>query len=328
MRPSPTARLLPFALAACLPLATRAQVEPPPIAPPVITKAPAPAAAASAATSSDGTAVDASGNAVGTAPEAPPKPDLALWEAGAFAFGAWQPAYPGSDQHLTKFRALPYVIYRGKVLRLEGGTIGVRAVRTPRYEWDLTGAFSFGGGANTVSARAGMPTIGTLVEAGPILRINLGDVSKGLEAARATRLELPVRGVYDLNDDLHGRGVAFEPSLRQQWWKSDTFTFNSTVGALLGSRKLNDLFYGVAPQFTTPERPAYTARGGLIALRAGVGLSYKVAKDVRIYWSGSVETVRGAANEDSPLVKAKQDLNLGVSISWDLWESKARAGAD
>ena len=34
-----------------------------------------------------------------------------------------------------------------------------------------------------------------------------------------------------------------------------------------------------------------------------------------------LETVRGAANEASPLVRRKQDAGLGVSATWGLWRS-------
>jgi hypothetical protein len=34
------------------------------------------------------------------------------------------------------------------------------------------------------------------------------------------------------------------------------------------------------------------------------------------------ETVRGAANEASPLVRSKQDAGFGVSLIWGAWHSE------
>jgi hypothetical protein len=34
-----------------------------------------------------------------------------------------------------------------------------------------------------------------------------------------------------------------------------------------------------------------------------------------------LETVRGAANEESPLVRSKQDAGIGVSLIWGAWHS-------
>jgi hypothetical protein len=302
-----------------------AQVDPLPVAPDGASLAPrakAPAPAASAASAPEGEAA--------TAPPARPQPEPGktldpLWELGAFAFDSWQPAYPGSATHLNKAGALPYAVYRGKFLRLEGGGIGVRAIRTPRYEWDLTGAFSFGGGANKVAARAGMPTIGTLAEAGPVLRINLGPLDQGRAQARSTGLALPLRAVFDLNDSFRPKGWMFEPTLSHTWWRTDFSTLNSSLGMLVGSRRMGDLFYGVSPEFATPDRPAYTAKGGLISTRLRTGLNLRITPTFRVYGAASIETVRGSANMNSPLVKRMQDIDLGIGFVWVFKQSEERA---
>lgn len=300
-----------------------AQTDPLPIAPPgadLPTKPKAPRAASAPEAAASAPAAES------TSKSTTPIEPSPLWELGAFAFGTWQPAYPGSDTHLDRGGALPWAVYRGKILRLESGQIGLRAVRTPRYEWDVTGAFAFGGGANKVAARAGMPTIGTLAEAGPLLRINLGPLDQGLEAARRTRLELPVRAVFDLNDDFHQKGWTFEPTLGHTWWRTDFSTFNSSIGMLFGDRRMNDLFYGVAPEFAIPGvRPMYDARAGLIATRLHSGLNLRLSRSVHLYGGVGIESVKGAANEGSPLVKRQTDMSVGVGLTWSIWQSDQKA---
>ena len=39
---------------------------------------------------------------------------------------------------------LPFVIYRGEYLRIDRGTVGVRAIKTPRTEVDVGFAASLG----------------------------------------------------------------------------------------------------------------------------------------------------------------------------------------
>ena len=260
-------------------------------------------------------------------PEALPGggPQDPLWEIGLFGFGSWQPAYPGSDTHLRKGGVLPYAVYRGRIVRLEGGALGLRAIRTPRYEWDLTGSFSFGGGANTVRARAGMPTIGTLAGMGPALRINLGDLEKGPAEARSVRLDLPARAIFDLNDAFAYKGWSFEPTLGRAWKMGDAWSLRGSVGMLFGDRQLNSLFYGVDPAFATPDRPAYRAKAGLIATRLNGGIRYRISPTLRLYGAATWETVAGAATEGSPLVKRRQDLDLGVGLIWVFGQSDARA---
>ena len=99
-----------------------------------------------------------------------PKEPLPLWELGLVGIAAYQPAYPGSDQDLARLRILPFGIYRGSLLRADGNGIGLRALRTPRFEWDVSGSGSFGSSANKVDARHGMPNIGTLAEVGPAVK--------------------------------------------------------------------------------------------------------------------------------------------------------------
>src|SRR5262249_21730554 len=142
------------------------------------------------------------------APETPAGKNapLPLWEVGLYSIVGWQPAYPGSDQNLTSSQLLPYAIYRGSVLRIEGRGVGVLAFQTPRFEWDASASGSFGSPSNRVRARQGMPDIGTLVQLGPALLVNLGDLSDPKRDPRQTRLSFPVRAVFDAYDNLRYKG--------------------------------------------------------------------------------------------------------------------------
>ena len=90
-------------------------------------------------------------------------PPLPLWEVGGVGFGVSQQAYPGADQQVQRALALPYVIYRGRYLRADSETAGLRAVKTPRYELDVGVAGSFGSSSNGIEARffTMLTTIGT-----------------------------------------------------------------------------------------------------------------------------------------------------------------------
>jgi outer membrane scaffolding protein for murein synthesis (MipA/OmpV family) len=84
---------------------------------------------------------------------------------------------------------------------------------------------------------------------------------------------------------------------------------------------LNHLYYGVDAPYATAARPAYEARAGLVALRLGANLSHRINSSVRLHYFVQLETVRGAANEESPLVRSKQDAGAGVSLIWGVWHS-------
>ena len=252
-----------------------------------------------------------------------PKEPLPLWEIGLVGIAAYQPAYPGSDQNLARARLLPFGIYRGSVLHMDGGGIGLRAFRTPRWEWDVSGSAAFGSSANKVRARTGMRSIGTLVEIGPAVTVNLGDLIDPRREMRLTRLDVPIRAVFDVNDGFAHKGWTFEPRLSHTAWVGSTASLVVSASALFGNRSLNGLFYGVDAPYATVDRPAYDARAGLVATRLNASLRHRINSTLRVQYFAQLETVRGAANEASPLVRSKQDAGFGVSLIWGFWHSDA-----
>jgi outer membrane scaffolding protein for murein synthesis (MipA/OmpV family) len=261
-----------------------------------------------AATLGDTQAPEAAAGAA-TAPGAPRSP---LWEAGFFAVGGSQQAYPGAKQQVRSAIALPFLVYRGQVLRAEQGTVGVRAARTQNIELDIGLSGSFGSAASDNDVRRGLPNIGTLVEFGPRLRWNLGPAPWG----GGLSLALPARGVFDITDGMRFRGVAVEPVLGWGNRTAGGWGYGASLGLLLGSTRLNDTFYGVAPAYATATRPAYEARSGVIATRLAFNLSKRLSTDWRFFAYARVDTVEGAANRRSPLVDRPTGASAGLGLSW------------
>lgn len=246
---------------------------------------------------------------------------LPLWEAGLFGLGYTQPAYPGADDRVSRALGLPYVIYRGRYLRAERGSIGLRAFKTPRTELDVGFAASLGSHSSDIAARRGMADLGTMIEFGPRLKINLGDVSSGRSDSR---LQFPLRAVIDVSHGFVSRGIAFEPQ-----WVTDTrlpgrWFVSTSLGAMFGDKKLGDTFYGVAPGEATATRASYTASSGLIALRAGLLAAHTLTPGVRLFFLLRIESLAGAANRDSPLVRRDTGWAAGVGLSWELARSERR----
>lgn len=246
------------------------------------------------------------------------KPALPLWEAGLFGFGLTQPAYPGSGERVSRLLGLPFLIYRGKYLRAERGNVGLRALKTPRSELYLGFAATLGSPSSDIAARQGMANLGTLIELGPRLKINLGDLSYGRSHSR---FQFPLREVIDVSNGFVSRGIAFEPQ-----WVKDTrlpggWFLSTELGMLFGDSKLADTFYGVLPADATPTRNSYTARSGLFALRAGLFASHALTPDVRLFSSLRVESLAGATNRDSPLVRRHVGWGAVIGVSWTLERS-------
>lgn len=247
-----------------------------------------------------------------------------LWEIGAFALGVSQQAYPGSDTQLKRGLALPFVIYRGQWVRADRDTLGLRAIKTNRVEVDVGFAGSFGGGDDDIEARRGMRELGTLVELGPRVKYLLAETAGG----GRWRVDLPLRGVFDLNDSASYRGLAFEPRLLFERQSTSGWRYGTSLSVILADRRLASDFYGVGPADAAPGRPAYAASAGLVSTRLSLSATRSLSRDWRLFGVLRLETVRGAANEDSPLVRKKNGASVGLGVSYTFMRSQARARAD
>jgi outer membrane scaffolding protein for murein synthesis (MipA/OmpV family) len=251
------------------------------------------------------------------------KPVEPLWEVGAVGFGVSQQAWPGAAEDVRRALAVPYVLYRGPVLRIDRGSAGLRAVRRDDFELDIGVAGAFGSGSKDTAARQGMPRLGTLVEFGPRGIWQLGAAPGG----GRWRAELPLRGVFDTDDRLAGRGWALEPELQYRHDGLAGWRLSASVGALLGDRRLNGTFYDVGSAYATAARPAYEARAGLIAWRLGLTASHRLSPEWRVFGFGRFDLVSGAANADSPLVSRQTGFTGGIGLQWT-WMQSSQPAAD
>lgn len=246
---------------------------------------------------------------------ASPKP---LWEVGVFGFGVSQTAYPGAAERTSRAFGLPFFIYRGKYFRADENTVGVRAVKTPTTELDIGFSGSFGASSSDVEIRRGMPSLGTLFEFGPRLKVNLPAPTP----QSRLRLELPLRAVLDVSDGFRGRGFSFEPEIDFSLPVAGGTRVGAKLGLIFGDRKLNDYVYGVATPFANAARPAYQVQAGLIATRLRLSTATRLSKDWDLFTFARYDTVNGAANHDSPLVRRSGGPSVGVGLAWTFWRSE------
>jgi outer membrane protein len=256
--------------------------------------------------------------AQGPAGSAPP-----LWELGGVALGVSQSAYPGADQQVNRALALPYFVYRGDVLRADRDTAGIRAMKTETFELDVGFAGAFGAGNETIEARQGMRKLGTLVELGPRLKWDLG---AGPAGGRLSA-EFPARAVLDLSDKAAHRGWSLEPKLTYSNRTASGWRYSASVSAIVADTRLAQTFYEVRSSEATAARPAYRAEGGLVSWRFGTAFSRSLARDWNLFGFARLETVAGAANESSPLVRRSSGASVGVGVAYT-WMRSDRAAFD
>jgi outer membrane scaffolding protein for murein synthesis (MipA/OmpV family) len=243
------------------------------------------------------------------------KAPLPLWELGAFGGTASTPAYPAASDRSVRSLLLPYVVYRGDVLRAGREGVDARLLRGDRYEADVGFAASLPARSDDIAVRSGMPDLGTLLEFGPRLRLKLTDDAAG----GRLRLELPLRAVIEVRGGARRQGYSFEPRVlyetadERRLWNA-----SASLSAVFGDASLNSYFYEVAPRYATAQRPAYEARSGLILTRMGLSASRALTPDWRVFGFVRYENYAGAANRDSPLFQRSSGTSAGLGAIW-IW---------
>ncbi len=243
-----------------------------------------------------------------------PAADKPLWEAGMGMAVLSIPDYRGSDEQRSHVLPLPYLIYRGEVVKVDREGVHGRLFGTDRVKLEL----SLGAGPPVKSddneARRDMPDIDPTLEAGPELRIEL-DASGTRD--RLLTLRLPVRAAI-ATDLSHWRyiGWVFTPHLNYDALRLGAgWNLGVAVGPLYASERNHDYYYEVAPQYAAATRPAYDARGGYSGSRLTVAISRRFPR----YWIGAFaryDTLSNAVFEDSPLVRKKRSFMAGIGASW------------
>ncbi|HLB16707.1 MAG TPA: MipA/OmpV family protein [Burkholderiales bacterium] len=241
-----------------------------------------------------------------------------LWEFGLGVTGLYLPDYRGANQGRGYVFPLPYAAYRGERFKVDRE--GIRGIffDTDRVELDVSVFGTPPVKSSKNEARQGMPDLDATLEVGPVLEITLARDRK-IDYNYRLQLRLPARAVFP-TDVVHWSyaGWTFYPNLSldlRPEFLGGRWNVGFAAGPLYASQKYNAYFYSVAPQFATPDRPAYQAPGGYSGWVGFATLSRRFGK----VWVGAYvryDTLSGATFEASPLVKRDYAWSTGIGIAW------------
>jgi MipA family protein len=260
----------------------------------------------------------------------PLAPDEPLWELRVGATGLYGPAYPGSSENTWNGVGAPLVIYRGDRIRFgEYGVARAIAAETPKLELDvsLDAVYS----AEDVKSRAGMPDLDYLFQIGPQVVWHVADTGWTPKGRTELTAFLPVRGVGASDfKSLEHAGWLAEPSImfRRQYQGELRTSWNVQLFASFADQDLMDYWYGVAPQYATPARPAYVAEAGYLATGLKASWTRELTDNFQIFLTYQGRSFSGAANERSPLLEEDVTHAFSISFVWKALKSKRRAKND
>ena len=238
-----------------------------------------------------------------------------LWELGLGVAGLRLPDYRGSNQYRGFLVPLPYIVYRGTWLKADRDGARALLVDTPRFKVDVSVAASTPTRSRDDEARQGMPNLPAVGEIGPNLNYTIAG-----SAENRWRLDvrLPVRAAVTLQRSPKFVGTTFSPHLNLDLGGvGGGWNVGMLTGPLFADRKYHEHFYSVDAAYATPERAAYKAHGGYAGWQALTATSRRFGNT----WVGAFvryDSLRGAAFEDSPLVRSRSALTVGFGVSWIL----------
>lgn len=257
-----------------------------------------------------------------------------LWEYGVGGGAVDVPNYPGSSERNFVALALPYIVYRGDILRIGGGNARAVVAENRNMEFDISVAGAFAADSEENSAREGMPDLDTMFEVGPQIVYRLKDFnfaqnSKNSKAGKGRlNLRLPLRSVFSTDfEGLNNRGFVFQPELtyQQRGVLFKEVAFGASLSLVFATEKLHDYFYQVDSTFANDNRQVFDASGGYMGAELSVGMSFPVYEHIRGFAGGTVNFLQGAANQDSPLFEDDITYSFGVGFIWRLGKSERMA---
>ena len=245
-----------------------------------------------------------------------------LFEAGVFGGGGWVPDYPAAGQNHVRGLALPYVLYRGEILRSDDRGVRGRFYRSDDLEFSLSFNGALAARSRDNRAREGMPDLDYLGEVGPALRwVAWRDGTK-----RRMTLELPVRAVFSTDfTQINYRGfiVAPEAAFEHIGLFHPAARSRVGIGPVFSSGGYMDYFYQVKGEFVRPNRSGYDASGGYLGTRLQFSHRRPVTERISVVAGGRVENFSGATNADSPLYRREWNVTLIGGVSFSLYRSAA-----
>lgn len=237
------------------------------------------------------------------------------WELGLGIGAVTGPDYRGSDEYRSFISPIPYVVYRGKIIRSDREGIRGNFLRTEQYEFTFSASASITPDADKNKLRDGMPELGSTLELGPSFNINL----TGTDFSQGWHLQIPWRAVFALGaDESRYIGSIFQPQFVYRNKLSD-WTFIYRAGATFASDDYHDYYYNVESEHITATRTYVNADGGYSGWNNQMAFSRSFNHNgikTRIALFIRYDNISGTDFNPSSLVVTDHSYRGGLAFIW------------
>lgn len=237
------------------------------------------------------------------------------WELGLGVGAVAGPDYRGSDEYRSFISPIPYIVYRGKIIRTDREGIRGNFLRTDQYEFTFSASAAITPDADENELRDGMPELGSTLELGPSFNINL----TGKDFSRGWHLQTPWRAVFAIGADESGYiGSIFQPQLVYRT-KVSKWIFTYRAGVSYASEDYHDYYYSVDQQYVTEARSYFDAHGGYSGWNNNLALSRSFNHNgikTRLALFIRYDNISGTDFNESPLVETDHAYRGGLAFIW------------
>lgn len=237
-------------------------------------------------------------------------------ELGIGIAGAHFADYPGAARYWNFLLPIPFITVHTPHLDADREGVTGKLLRAEHWAVDVDFSASVPVNSSRDAPRSGMPNLGWIGEAGPVLKYRTP-----LATDNGLKLEvgLPLRAAISTDGwKLHHRGWVVEPwvELSREWRSGERdFHADVTLSALYASSDYFNYIYGVAPQYATLTRPAYFAGSGRGGYRVSLGFGWRQGNMVYGAFYRYIN-LGGASFNASPLVVQRHQNAFGFMVAW------------
>ena len=230
--------------------------------------------------------------------------------------GAHFADYPGASRYWNLVLPIPYFTVHTPHLDADRSGVTGKFLRSGLWVLDVDFSASVPVSSSRDAERSGMPDLGWIGEAGPVLKYRMWrDRHAGLKLEAG----LPLRAAVSTHGwVLTHRGWVAEPwiELSRKWGNgSRRFHADVTLSAMYATSGYFNYIYGVAPQYATPTRPAYEAGSGRGGYRVSFGFGWRQGDMVYGAFYRYIN-LSGASFSTSPLVSQRHQDAYGFVVAW------------
>lgn len=220
--------------------------------------------------------------------------------------------YRGSDQFKNYILPFPYFSYQSSRIEAEPSFVRGTLYRSDYIILKISLMAGLSVESKDNRARQGMPDLGYMFEAGPMIIVTLW---RSGDRLHSLSFESPVRYVFATDFTyLKPVGIFTVPylnfvSLPQKYTLGIKSEFSAAL--MYGSRGYHDFFYTVEPKYARPIRPEYHAGAGYSGLQLAWILSRR-AGTVHLLPFARYDYLRHTVFEHSPLVRTRHYFAFGL----------------